>query len=250
MTSKRRYKKSFKTKRKKKVFTIKRAFYGFVLAGTFSGIAYFLFFSDVFEIKQIEISKVNKVSVKDIENAIWQKSNKNILLANFEFIEKDFLKKYPQIETMEIKRKLPNKLFVQIKERGEAAIFEDYYFIDKNGIVFERVKNFDSESLKIKNSIKNENIVLGRQYLEKEIMEKILKIKESFNAKEVEIVSEKRLNAKMPEDWQAYFSLKKDFDLQVEELKILLKEKFSPEERESLEYIDLRFDKIYFRKAS
>lgn len=220
----------------------------FVLLAACGGVGYFLFFSSVFEIKKIEVSKVSKVSAKEIENTVWQKSRKNILLANFNPLTKSFLEKYPQIETMEIKKKLPNKLLVQIKEREPAAIFEDYYLIDKNGVVFERAG--DSDFLKIKRRDFNKKIDFGEQYLKKEILEKVLKAGKSFNIKEIEIISDKRINAKTDEPWEIYFSLEKDIGLQITELEILLKEKLPLEERGNLEYIDLRFEKIYFKRSN
>ena len=62
---------------------------------------------------------------------------------------------------------------------------------------------------------------------------------------EILIVSEKRIDVETMEEWNIYFNPKKDLDWQLEEFGILLKEKISLKNRENLEYIDLRFEKIY-----
>lgn len=250
---KKRYRKSFKSKKKKSSFSLLRkkgfwvGFFCFIFSAT---IVYLLLFSPVFKIKKIEVSKTNKVSSKEIKNTIWGEAHKNIFLANFKPIIKNLLEKYPQVENIEIKRKLPEKLFVQIKEREAVAIFSENYLVDKNGIAFEEIKDFNLNRLKIKKGNEKGDIILGEQYIEKKIMEKILKIKNNFDIKEIEIISEERLNAKTFENWQIYFSLKKDIELQLSELKILLRKKIPPEERKNLEHIDLRFEKIYFKESS
>ena len=75
-------------------------------------------------------------------------------------------------------------------------------------------------------------------------LEKDIKIKEAL------LISENRLNIKTLEGWEIYFNPKKDLNWQIEEIKILLEQKISPENRENLEYVDLRFEKIYIYPES
>jgi len=279
----RRYKKSFKTKKKKSVFSssktiLKNKFFwtGFLFLILGGGFCYLLFFSSIFQIKKVEIVQDSKISSEEIKDIVWQNVNRNILLANFNQIINDLLEKYPQLKNVQIKKKLPDKLEIQIQERKTAAILEkkdfpfriqpefsffgnfnkeknqEYYLIDEEGVVFEKSNNISSDALIIKKQIRDKNVNLGKEYVKKEIMEKILKIKdeEKIGVKEITIISNERLNAKTAESWEIYFSLKKDLNLQLLELNILLEEKLSLKERENLKYVDLRFDKIYFKKSS
>ncbi len=59
--------------------------------------------------------------------------------------------------------------------------------------------------------------------------------------------NELRLNAKTSENWSAYFDLKENLDWQLVKLELLLKKELSSDKRAGLEYIDLRFSKVYYR---
>ena len=61
------------------------------------------------------------------------------------------------------------------------------------------------------------------------------------------MVSDRRFNAKTAEGWEVYFTPKEDLNWQITELKAVLENEISPERRGNLEYIDLRFEKIYIK---
>ena len=63
-----------------------------------------------------------------------------------------------------------------------------------------------------------------------------------------EIVNQQRVNIRTLEGWEVYFNLEDGVSQQIFNLDIVLKEKISPEERENLEYVDLRFgNQIYYK---
>jgi len=53
------------------------------------------------------------------------------------------------------------------------------------------------------------------------------------------------LDVKTSEGWEIYFNLKKDINWQLTELDFLLKERIPPDKKGNVEYIDLRFERIY-----
>ena len=61
------------------------------------------------------------------------------------------------------------------------------------------------------------------------------------------IVSEERLNVKTSEGWEIYFNTADDLDWQVQELALVLEKQITPEKRRNLEYIDLRFSRVYYK---
>jgi len=242
-----RYKKSFRTKKKKSVFRIfKKKFFWLALLFfiILSGLTYLFIFSSVFQVKNITILGNEKTSAEEIR-IIISNNTKNIFLADLEKIDIMLLEKYPQIANVSIKRNLPNALLVEIEERKPVAVIfknEEYFFIDKEAVIFEKILERGSEMLVIKSE---------EEFIGKEQLSQILKINSALRddlkilIQEIQVVSEKRVNIEVLEGWNIYFNLEKDLDWQLEEFSILLKEKISLENRENLEYIDLRFEKIY-----
>ena len=60
-------------------------------------------------------------------------------------------------------------------------------------------------------------------------------------------VSEKRLNTKTSEGWEIYFNLKGDLNWQITELGLVSEKQIPLEDRGELEYIDLRFSRVYYK---
>jgi len=119
------------------------------------------------------------------------------------------------------------------------------FLIDQKGVVFEEISK-DTEFLKIKKpSIKNE-LTLGQTAVEHDLFSKILKIfsvlaELDIKAKKVLIVSSDRINVLTAENWEIYFDPQKDLSWQLEKLEALLKEHVSLENRNQLDYVELRF---------
>lgn len=259
-----RYRKPYKIKRKKSIFK-SRFFWLFFLALIVSGgLFYFLVFSPFFQIKEIRISGNEKIFSQDLKNFIEEKisqkilffSTKSIFLVNLNKINNLLLKEFPQIARVNLKRKLPTELRVEIEERKPEAILshnnEDLFFIDREGIIFEKTSQAN-DFLKIKNLIFQDELKLGKVGVERDILNQILEInfrlKKDLNIslREVDIPSEERLSAKTAEGWEIYFNLKGDIGWQLTKLNLVLKERVSPEKRKNLQYIDLRFEKVYIK---
>lgn len=256
------YRKPYRIK-KKKIFLRRKGFwflfFGFSLL---ISIFYFLFFSPFFEVKQITISGNEKIKTEEIkgliENNIWSDfklfKNKNINLIKKNKINDIFLKEFPQIKNFSFKKRLPNTLEITIKERQPIAIFKkehDCFFIDSEGIIFEKVSDCNRDFFVIQNFLLNQDLVLGNQAVSKEDISKISQIESYFKEeikiplKEFSIVSDERLNVKTDEEWEAYFSLSENIQWQLVKLKILLEKKIPPEKRKNVKYIDLRFERVY-----
>jgi len=252
-----RYKKNYRITKKRFIFKNGLFwFFSFVLV-ILGVIIYFLFFSSFFQIKTLQFLGNEKTSFKELNKVILEKE-KNIFLINLSQIKDNILKKYPYIEKVSFQKKLPNILNVQIEERKPAAIFcsirdnqETCYFIDNKGVIFEPlgVDQFPLEMVKIKEEI-FKDLDLGQVVIDSELIKKILKINSQLKnleipAEEFLLVFDKRLNVKTCNKWEIYFSLEKDLDLQLNELEVLLKEENILKNRKNIEYIDLRFNKIF-----
>ena len=267
MRKKRR--KIYRVKRKKSIF---KSWYSwsFVLFFIFVfAVLYFLVFFDKFQVKQLIISGNVKVLGNELENATFQKINRSILFFNSKSIfliskkelKSKILKNYPQIEQLNVKKNLPDKLILEIKERSAVAVFclpaqtgETCFLIDRNGVIFEPYNNFSEEKMIIRlteSSPLKEG--LGTEVIKVNFIDSALKIqknlKENFqiNVKESIFISPVRLNVKTADGWEIYFSLESDIDLQITKLNLLLKQEIPPENWKDLEYIDLRFSKVFYK---
>jgi len=251
------FRKPYRIKRKKSIFKNK-FFWILILTLIVFGEFFYLFcFSNFFQIKEIKISGNEKVPADQILSRVQQEieqkllffSKKSIFLVNLIQIKKEILNDFPLIAEVNLERKFPAILEVKIQERKPVAIFnfdESYFFLDKEGIVFEEILSENQELLKIKSQTQKEKPELGERIIEKEIISKILKIFSELEnlkiaIKEVLIISDERINVKTSEDWEIYFDPKKDLNWQLTKLKVDLENLIPFERRKDLEYIELRF---------
>jgi len=267
-----KYRKSYRTKKKVSVLNIfkiilKSKFFwlGVLALIIINGFIYLFIFSSVFQIKDIQISGAEKSPAQEIKDIISANS-KNIFLTNFETITKNLLERYPQIAKITFKRELPDKISARVEERKPIALFcrpvfepflmffeksqaKECYFLDKQGIIFEKVGDQFENLLVFNTKSAISKFNLGQEIINKDYLAKVLEInsqlEKDIKIKEAILISENRLNIKTLEGWEIYFNPKKDLNWQIEEIKILLEQKISPGNRENLEYVDLRFEKIY-----
>lgn len=252
------HRKPYRVRKKKLIFKNKFFWLGLLFLAILGTAFYFVVFSPVFKIKEIQISGDIKISVEEIRNIVLEQIDKNyfkksIFLVNLKEINGALLEKFPQLAKVSLERSFPNVLAVLAEERKPVVIFlqdEDSYFIDNEGIIFEKISEIPPRMLRIKNSTWISDLKLGRRVLSKEKLGRILKIETKLNDLEispieVSIISDSRLDVRTSEDWEIYFNPKGDLDWQLTEIDLLIKKRISPDRRENLEYIDLRFEKIY-----
>jgi len=243
-----------------------------VLIIFFTALYFFLFFSG-FQVQNIIISGNETIQSKDIENLVsnnvnkkiitignWSITSESIFLTNPPELQKIILNSFPIIETATIKRRLPQSVSLKIEERKPFAIFcqpdqnGKCFFIDKNGVIFEPLQNLPQDMPVLEQSIDSKEAFVGESVIGKDIMNVILKIeknlKDNFqiNVKGAFLSNPLRLDVKTNENWQIYFDLNSDTDLQIIKLNSLLKDEISKTSRAKLQYIDLRFkDRAYYK---
>lgn len=244
------FRKPHRMRRKKSI--LKNSFFWIALGITILIflLSYFLFFSDFFRIRNIEISGNQKTETQIIENLIER--DKNIFLFNSEKNKENILNNIFQITQVGINKKLPCILKIEIEEREPVAVVcqNECFYIDKQGMVFERTTE-DGQIPKINNLNLQKDLKLGDKVLDEENLNQILIIESAFKKDlgilvgSMELASERRLNVFTSQGWQAYFDIQKDISWQITELKSILEKEIPLEKREKLKYIDLRFEKVY-----
>ncbi len=155
-----------KRKKRKKKIIILVVFFGLISA--LLGIAC----SPIFKIKEVEILGNDHVSETEIRNLLDIKENDNLFLT-FNFLIKKRLEPNAYIKDVVIRRKLPNTLSVEVKERKIEFVFakeDTYYFFDKDGKFLEKsaqpiigkieIKGYktDVDNLKTNDTFSNEDL--------------------------------------------------------------------------------------------
>ena len=243
----------------------------------FLSFAYFLLFYSEFQIQNVLISGNEKVKTFELQSIIsnninrkiiglgaFQIFSKSIFLLNKDALSKDILKDFPLIDRVSIKTELPQTLTVEVSERAPVGIYcspeagqisEKCFLIDGAGIIFEELKN-NPENMFIVRQMGNKEAYTGENVIAQNIIGAVSKIekdlKDNFkiDIKEALITTPIRLDIKTKENWQIYFDLSKDSDvnMQITKLNLLLKGDINADVREKLQYIDLRFkDRAYYK---
>lgn len=240
-----KYKKPYRIKKKKSILR-NRFFWVVVLLLLGAGsLVYILFFSWVFQIKEVTLSGTNGISQADLRHFFL---DKNIFLLNKEEIKKNILEGFSKITEVKISRNFPSSLDVEIKERVAVAVWcnqeEECFLMDQTGAIFEEacLEQVDLP------------VFFGeKDILTDEIISQILEINAKFNKdldveiEKITIISYQRLDVKTAEGWEVYFDPQKDIAWQLIQLHLVLERQITSEERKGLEYINLRFEKVYYK---
>lgn len=250
--------------KKKKSFFRKRFFWPGLLAFcVFTGIFYCLFFLEAFQIEKIIVSGEKKVAKQDIEFLVEQRLENKILFlktrsifaVDLSQIKKDILNKFPQIAELEVSRGFFDAVNVVVVERQGVAQWcqeENCFLLDSGGVIFEELLEMKPSLILVK-TFRSDLACLGDKVVEGDLLARIfdLKSKVLANAKlsvtEATLASQERLNMETSEGWQIYFNLKGDLDWQITELALVLEKQIPPEQRDRLEYIDLRFSRVFYK---
>jgi len=242
-------------------------------------IVYFLFFSNYSEIKDIKISKItdykliSEQELTEMIDPLIKKrglifSQKHILIFKTDDL-KEIMTNDSRINVFSVEKDWPNTLIIKIAESKPVASLISFAnnknsYLNSQGQVIYASTNVDfttpNEAKKNENEAKNEvlpifydktevNLTdLGYVELLKnvlglincdilsqnEIKAELVNITEKGSIFEVEIITH--------EKWRILINSEADFDQQIDNLTLTLKQKI--EDRNDLDYIDLRFGEI------
>lgn len=260
--------------RKRRSIVKSRVFWDIVLGLVLlCSLAYFLFFSTVFKLKEIKFISPREVSLKPLQELLNQELQKKwlhlfkrdsfFLLWSRE-VEDKILRELPEIKTANLRKKFPDGLLLEVKKREPLAIWcgleEDEqsdgqcFLIDKDRVIFRRAKKEETKGdlfLVMSKEEKQRGIL--EEACSAEEMNQILEIQHRLQGKlniGVENFTKGKLGlleAKTVEGWEIYFDLSTDIELALTKLELLLEEELPLEERKNLQYIDLRFSKVYYK---
>lgn len=107
--------------------------------------------SDFFFLKQVVINNNKYLSQEDVNNLLSLEKNKNIFFYDLQNLE-NRVKESPYVKDCNIKRKVPNKLIVDVKEKniiGSLYNGKSYCYIDDQGKFVDELKEIKNDELVI-----------------------------------------------------------------------------------------------------
>ena len=153
-------------------------------------IAYALFFSGWFSVKQIQINGYEEISEAEIKNLIDGYLNKkyllnyikpfsNIMFANSETIEEFLQEIFPIIEKVNVDKQLLTKnLIIELNEREAIGIWcksesDKCFYFDREGIMFKSALRFSGEIFLVIEDARGRDFNLTDTFDDKELFKKI-----------------------------------------------------------------------------
>lgn len=251
-----------------------RIFFYFLLTAFLAVVFYVVFFSPFLMIEKVEINGIKKLGqaeVSAVAESVYRGRYLGIFpRTNFLLFPKNKLSKtladnFKRIRSVEVERKFPDSALVRIKERESLLLWCDMsrecFIIDENGYAYQRVK-LDSKEV-----LENELMkIIGQEDRKVSEGEKVLDAEKAaflMDAKNImgksadmEIAGEVRAKSriaeevtlKSPEGWDILVSTSFPLERAGSFLKIFLEKEISDEDRDKLEYVDLRVEnRIYYK---
>lgn len=232
-------------------------------------LSWFIFASSFWKIKEVSINGLDRMSNDEILKLVteqirarnWLLIPQNNLLF---FNQKSFLagiqERY-RFQDIQIIKKWPNKLLVEVKEKTLACIWNEadkYYYADTEGYILSEVSPLEltgkshplisnESNLKVDNS----KILVDTSYIASAVdLFKKLAAKTALEINIEKFIVDKDVNTikiLTNEGVRISFNTQDDLDRQIEKLLLIKKEKLK-EDFKNKKYIDLRFgDKVYFQ---
>jgi len=196
------------------------------LAGLFvaGGIFYGIFFTPFLQIRHVEVEGNQKVSTEKLQELTRQHIPKkfgifeinHLFLANVSKVNEEIKIAFPEIETLVVDARFPNKIKITVQERGRVAVwcqektytvevgdspsaetggeeqatrlFRECFALDSNGVIFPAEPAITSEMLagqagrEVVISGGKENATVGNQVVQPELLVKILSLQEEFDS--------------------------------------------------------------------
>lgn len=232
-------------KRKKGPIYKKKWFWKLVFIFLIIAVLFWLAFGmSFFDIKKIEIFSPARFKPA-IKKELSQE--KNIFLLNSAKISKSVQKEFPQIEGVEVEKKLPSTISVKVKQRKAFGVFclteEKFqcFLMSNDGTIYKRQNPTKKYLLFVMQDSKKPN--LGDVVIKEALMENIIFLlkelkKIKISATKIDI-SSFEVEVFTKENFKIFFS-KDNLQEQIEVFIKIFKETLKPKEKKALKYIDLR----------
>lgn len=262
------YQEKYQQDKKRKI--LKKVFlFSVLLFSLVGGSFYALFFSHLFNIREISIASVGSVKSQEVRNTVdgylaekpfFISRFENIFLADAEEIGALISRQFPAVENVKVEKKYFHALAISISQKKTAGIWcyqkiGQCFHFDRQGIAFDFVTETSGALLVNVNDQRGDFDRLGQPVTGQETLDFVFEIDERLEKAKIETLKfmipmeeDFRFDAKTVEGWVIYFSTKDDLSKQFNSLEIFLAQKITPEKRSQLQYIDLTVpNRVYYK---
>ncbi|HLC48978.1 MAG TPA: FtsQ-type POTRA domain-containing protein [Candidatus Andersenbacteria bacterium] len=225
-------------------------------------LVWLLFFTQTFAVSAITTVDAKPSTQESIQTIMKDSSGKNILVIPTDQLEQKILHDVPQVRDVHIVRKLPGTLKVIVQEKKPALLLisgGSYYFVDTEGIAYENA-SLDVLPGVVLSTVKNSDpdaiVKLGANAVESSfvafITEAQEKLPEITGAQIAEMripsLATREVHFLLDKNWRILMDTTRSAADQMGILSRLLEDTITPEELQTLEYIDLRIpNRVYYK---
>lgn len=264
--------------RKKSKF--KQKFFGGLFFCLVIGLGYFLIFSPILWIENIEIKDSPLTQVKGLsliakileEKIFHYLPQKSIVLAPLGKIQAHLLETFPEIKSIDIQKKWPRTLVIKLEKRNPIGIWcgcyqtqpepedqepeeicDDCFYIDDEGVIYQGAPMMEGGLVLTIEETREKTVHLKEKVVSLDCLNFILATKKQLGeelnllATKFKINSIHDLVVTTSEGWQIYFDPSASAQNQIRVLARVLEEEIK-EDRAGLEYIDLRMENRAYYK--
>ena len=234
---------------------------------------YVLFYANFLDIVRVDISGLERLREEEIRAEInaWLEgeypfriSRRNLILFDRKAFAKVLEEKFKRVERVSIKKTFPGNLRVEIEERRLLMLLcsgERCYTLNQAALAY-AADNFDWEELKAENLVSLRDlsgVEIGTEVraLEEDFMRFALAVGEGVWEKTGVTLSKEQqtpsrvsgdLRVLTEEGWKIFFNTEIGLEKELLMLKTVLEKEIDQEERQKLEYVDLRIEgKVFYK---
>lgn len=234
-----------------------------VPAGLFVWLFFYTSMFTVQAVTVVDAREHTEAAVRDIIERRLQRTPlaRNIFFVPVRLLEAD-IAALPHVRTVHVQRKLPGTIKAIVQEKTPALLLLSngrYYFVDAEGIAFEEARLLTLPGVVLP-TVKNEDervaVTLGAAVVEKSFVSFLRAVQAELpklTGQEVAQIRIPALSARevhvvLHSNVQVLFDVTRPAERQLETLQQILASTIREEERDKLQYVDLRIDRrVYYR---
>ncbi|MEK7499403.1 MAG: FtsQ-type POTRA domain-containing protein [Patescibacteria group bacterium] len=225
-------------------------------------LGWLLFFTDTFAVSAITVVDAKDHTSEKVRTITEKSIGQNLLFIPTEQLEQKILLDVPQVRDVHMVRKLPGTLKIIVQEKQPAILLisgGSYYFVDAEGIAYEQALLDVLPGVvlpTVKNSDANATVTLGTNAVETQfvtfIQEALQKLPSITGAQIAEMripsLATKEVHFYLDKNWRVLMDTTRSAKDQIGILELLLADTISDQEKQTLEYIDLRIpNRVYYK---
>lgn len=227
--------------------------------------SWLLLFTKTFAVSAITIVDARPGTEQQIRSIADVTKGENIVFLQTESIALQLARDIPQIKNVHVVRKLPGTLKIIIQEKTPLLLLlsnNSYYFVDADGIAYETVSLDTLPGIilpVVKNSDIKGTVTLGAPAVAEsfvafiaEVQKKIPDIAHAQVAEmKIPSLAAREVHFLLDRNWNILMDTTRPASAQLDVLARLLEHTVTPEEQQTLQYIDLRIpNRVYYKTNS